>query len=133
MKSDVVAVLRFFASLVGFLSIGGAVAQLTQGVAIDRVIFIAAVGCIGLAVYDPRGRWFASLAAIVGAFGLAGLNIVLRRVVRHQTSWAEASLWKTALYAACLAGFFVWSARNKRALAKAIRVHSRDDDHDAAI
>jgi hypothetical protein len=124
--------LRFFVTLVGMLFLGETLALITEGAAIDRVIFSAAIGCIGLVLYDPRGRWYDCLALVVGAFGLAGLNMILRPIVRHQSSWTHINLLKAALYTVCFAEFFVWSARNKRSLANPAREGPGDRDRDAA-
>ena len=111
--------IRFMAGLVGTMLLGGALANLTQGSPLDSILFLALVGCVGVAIYDPRGRWQAFVAVLVGSFGMFGLVNITRafRKKGGQASWADVSLWRVALYATCLATFFVWNTRRKRMLA----------------
>ena len=111
---------RFIAGVAGTILMGGAVANLTQGSPLDRVLFLGLVGCIGVAVSDPRGRWQAFIAGLAGSFGYVGLVDTIRAFMKKggQASWAEFSLWRFALYAMCLATFFVWATRRKRMRAR---------------
>jgi hypothetical protein len=111
--------IRFMAGLVGTMLLGGALANLMQGSPLHSIRFLALVGCVGVAIYDPRGRWQAFVAVLVGSFGMFGLVNVTRAFKKEggQFSWADVSLWRVALYAACLATFFIWNTHRKRMLA----------------
>jgi hypothetical protein len=116
--TDFLDSIRFFAGLVGTFLIGIALAKVSQGAGVDRFVVDAALGCTGVIVYDPRRRWTAWVAALVGMFGLAGLLLIIRPMLtRSETTWASVSLWKVALYAACLVGFLIWNGRRKSVLA----------------
>jgi hypothetical protein len=99
--------------------LGGALANLTQGSPLDSMLSLAIAGCVGVAIYDPRGRWQAFAAVLVGSFGMFGLVNITRPFMKKggDASWADVSLWRVALYTTCLAAFFVWNTRRKRMLA----------------
>jgi len=111
--------IRFMAGLVGTMLLGGAMANLTQGSPLDSILSLAITGFVGVAIYDPRGRWQAFAAVLVGSFGVFGLVSITRQFMKKggDVSWADVSLWRVALYTTSLAAFLVWNTRRKRMLA----------------
>ena len=103
--------LRFFGGVVGTMLIGGAFANLTQGVPLDAVLPPAALGCIGVVAYDPRGQWSAFVAVLIGSFGLVGLTSIIMPLLEAKVAVhsSDFSWWLLALYTTCLAAFFLWS------------------------
>jgi hypothetical protein len=111
---------RFTAGVVGTMLIGGALANLAQGAAVDRVGFEAVLGCVGVILFDPRGRWSAFAAGLVGSFGLFGLIDIGQPLLAKRVSsgWTDISVWRFALYTTCLAAFFLWSYRRNSVSSK---------------
>jgi hypothetical protein len=95
--------------------IGGALANLAQGAAVDRVVVDGALGCLGVILFDPRGRWSAFAAVFVGSFGLFGLIDIIGPLLtkRAPSRWTDVSVWRLAIYAMSLVAFFLWSRRRK--------------------
>jgi len=107
------AALRFNAGLVGTFLIGGALANLTQGRALGGVVFAAALGFVGVIIWDPRGNWSGFVAGIIGSFGLFGLISIIPPLqeTHAPTRWSDVSAWRLTLYAMCLGGFLFWCHR----------------------
>src|SRR3954463_9729524 len=108
------AALRFQAGVIGTFLIGGFFAELTQGVAIQRVAFLAALGCIGVIVSDLRRDWSGIMAGVTGSFGLSGLILIMLET-HTAAQWTEVKSWRLALYVTCLGVFFLLSHRRKSA------------------
>jgi peptidoglycan/LPS O-acetylase OafA/YrhL len=105
---------RFIGGVVGTMLLGGALEQLTHAVPMTRIAPLIGLGLIGVILFDPRGRWPAFFAVLIGSLGLAGLSGVLR----SRVSWHDINIWRVMLYTACLASFFIWTARNKKLRSK---------------
>jgi hypothetical protein len=108
------AALRFQAGVIGTFLIGGFFGELTQGVALQRVAFLAALGCVGVIVSDLRRDWSGIMAGVTGSFGLSGLILIMLET-HTATQWTEVRAWRLALYVTCLGVFFLWSHGRKSA------------------
>ena len=108
--NDFFSAVRFISGIAGTIVLAGALELLTHAVPMSRIAPQIGVGLMGVILFDPRGRWLALFALLLGSFGLLGLS----GIFRSRVSWHDINIWRVMLYTACLAGFFIWSAHNKR-------------------
>ena len=115
---DFFSAVRFISGVVGTMLLGGALEMMTRGFSVNRIAYVIGLGLVGVVLFDPRGRWLAFFAVLIGSFGLVGLTGIFESLTAESrvggVSWHDMNIWRVIVYAACLVGFFIWSARIKK-------------------